>query len=278
MVLPTIKDATDRLRFLNKRRRACEYLQLVLPREFHHMVYHELHQEMGHLGWERTFQLTQMRFYGPYMQRDIQQFIVNECICLKQRPPKVFPKAPLQHLTSTAPFELISIDFVHLEKSKGGCEYILVVVDHFIRFAQAYATRNKSAKTAATKLYDDFVLRFGFPTGIHHDQGGEFENNLFKHLENCAEYDIPKPHLTTLREMGRSNDSTRHFSPCSEPYQKKGNQTDSLNKVVHAYNYRRNDATGFTPFFCYLVEHREFLLIKYLDCVINRRVQATRST
>ena len=86
------------------RRRAGEYLQLVLPKEFHHMVYHELHQEMGHLGWERTFQLTKTRFYWPYMQRDIQHFIVNECVCLKQRRPKVFPKAPLQHLTSTAPF------------------------------------------------------------------------------------------------------------------------------------------------------------------------------
>ena len=134
------------------RRQASEYLQLVLPKEFHHMVYHELHQEMGHLGRERTFQLSKMRFYWPYMQRDIQHFIVNECVCLKQRRPKVFPKAPLQHLTSTAPFEVISIDFVHLEKSEGGCEYILVVVDHFTRFAQAYATRSKSAKTAATKL------------------------------------------------------------------------------------------------------------------------------
>ena len=141
---------------------------------------------MGHLGWERTLQLTNMRFYWPYMPRDIQHFILNECVCRKQRRPKVFPKAPLQHLTSTAPFELISIDFVHLEKSKGGCEYILVVVDHFTRFVQAYATRNTWAKTAATKLYNDFVLRFGFPTRIHHDQGGEFENNQFKHLKKLC--------------------------------------------------------------------------------------------
>jgi hypothetical protein len=47
------------------RRRAGEYLELVLPRQFHLLVYHELHQEMGHLGWERTFQLVKRGSTGP---------------------------------------------------------------------------------------------------------------------------------------------------------------------------------------------------------------------
>ena len=218
------------------RRRTGEYLQLVLPRQFHRMVYRELHEEMGHLGWERTFQLAKTRFYWPYMQRDIQHYITNVCSCLKQRRPKVFPKAPQQHLTSSAPFELISIDFVHLEKSKGVYEYILVVVDHFTRFAQAYATRNKSARTAANELYNDFVLRFGFPSRIHHDQGGEFENNLFKHLEELCGVQ----HSRTTPYHPEGNGQVERF---------KSNWADSLNKVVHAYNCTRNDATGFAPFF-----------------------------
>ena len=79
--------------------------------------------------------------------------------------------------------EVVAIDFLHLETSSGGYEYILLVVDQFSRYAQAYATRNKKGLTAAKHLYNDFVLRFGAPGNILHDQGKEFENGLFHELD-----------------------------------------------------------------------------------------------
>ena len=160
------------------RRRSGSNLQLVLPQKFL-----ELHEEME-------------RFYWPHMKRDIEHYVTSVCSCLKQRRPHVEPKAPMENIHSSAPFELVSIHLVHLEKSSGGYEYILVIVDHFTSFAQAYATKNKSARTAAKELYDDFILRFG-----------------------------------TL------------------PESKKSRWKDSLNKVVHAYNCTRHEATGFSPFF-----------------------------
>ena len=149
-----------------------------MPKKYHKTVYEELHENMGHSGADRVIELARERFHWPFMRADITLHVTKVCQCLKQRKLAVHVNAPLQPIISTGPFQLVSMDFVHLEPSSGGYQYILVIMDHYTRFAQAYATRDKSAKTVADKLFNDFIMRFGFPEAIHHDQGGEFENKL----------------------------------------------------------------------------------------------------
>ena len=139
---------------------------------------------MGHLGVERVLALAHKRFYWPHMRRDIDN-LIHTCRCLKQRCPNLSTREPLQPIVTTALLQMLSID-LHLERSSGGYEYILVVVDHFAKYAQAYPTKNKTAVTAADKIFNDFIPRFGFPEKLHHDMGGEFENRLFKRLEELS--------------------------------------------------------------------------------------------
>ncbi len=98
------------------------------------------------------------------MQRDIQHYITNEYSCLKQGRPKVLPKAPLQHPTPL--FELISIDFVHLDKSKGGYEYILVIVDPFTLFVRF--RRIKTVLNLLELLPIKYTMISFFDSGILH--------------------------------------------------------------------------------------------------------------
>ena len=112
------------------------------------------------------------------MEQDIKFFIDNKCSCLASKKQHITAHAPLGTVTSTSPMDIIAIDFLKVDKAAGGYEYIFIIIDQFTRCAQAYATTNKSAKTAAEKLFNDFVLKFGTPNRILHDQGKEFENKL----------------------------------------------------------------------------------------------------
>ena len=138
-------------------RRSKSNSQIVLPGFLWNLVYRELDDNLGHLGVERVMQLARARVFWPKMQADVTVYIWNRRRRLKQHCPHVKPYAPMQSITTSAPMELISIDYLHLEASSGGYKYILMIVDHFTRFVQAYPTQNKSAKTAATHLYDDFI-------------------------------------------------------------------------------------------------------------------------
>ena len=78
--------------------------------------------------------------------------------------------------------EITSIDFLCLDQCSGGYECLLVVTDHFTRYTQTNPTRNKAPqKVAAERLFSDFILRFGMPKHILHDQGKEFDNKFFYH-------------------------------------------------------------------------------------------------
>ena len=49
--------------------------QILLPQKYHHVVYKELHENMGHVGLERVIELCRPRFYWPDYEKGIIHFI-----------------------------------------------------------------------------------------------------------------------------------------------------------------------------------------------------------
>ncbi len=232
-------------------RETAKYQQLVLPKKFHQVIYTELHEKMAHVGPEKVVDLAQQRFYWPRMSTDIEQYIRRKCRCIVTKKPNVPARAPLVPIKATYPFEMVCIDFMELDKCQGGFQYVLVVVDHFTRFCQMYGTKSKSSQAAASKLWNEFIPRFGFPGKIHHDQGGEFNSALWKELHRYA--GVKASNTTPYHPMGdgmveRLNRTAQNMLKAI-PERMKKRWKDLLPKLAFAYNSTVNKSTGYSPFF-----------------------------
>ena len=93
----------------------------------------------------------------------------------------------LYTVKASKPLDFIHIDFVSMETTiaamkKPVVQKVLVVIDHFTRYVQAYPVDNEQAETVADTLYNKYFCTFGFP---HRTDGPTKAKHLWeKFLEN----------------------------------------------------------------------------------------------
>ena len=174
-------------------------IQQVVPQVCASAILTMLHQDLGHQGRDRTLSLVRERFFWIGTTKDVDNWIrtCDRCI-LRKTPDKT--ATPLVNINTYQPLELVCMDFLSLETSKGGYNNILVITDHFTRYAVAVPTRNMTARTTADAFYNNFVVHYGLPQRIHSDQGPNFESRLFKEL--CNIIGSEKSHTTPYHPMG----------------------------------------------------------------------------
>ena len=240
---------------VSKKVSGTEVNQLVLPSKHVPIILKSMHDHMGHLGIERTTDLVRQRFFWPNMYSEIERYIQNCGACITRKGPA--QRAPLHQITSSGPMDLVCIDFLSVEPDSKGMNSILVMTDHFTRYAQAFPTRNQKAITVAKVLVDKFFIHYGLPARIHSDQGRDFESQLIKEM---------------LKILGVRKSRTTPYHPQGDPQPERFNRTllsmlGTLSQgkrrqwslhvghLVHAYNSTKCDATGFSPY--YLMFGRE---------------------
>ena len=183
------------------------------------------------------------------MYADVEEHI--ECCerCIRRKAP-LGKKVPMVNIQTTHPLELVCMDFLSLETSKGGYHSVLVITDHFTRYAVAVPTRNQTARTTAEALFNNFVVHYGIPKRLHSDQGANFESKIIREL--CQIAGCEKSRTTPYHPQGngmteRFNRSLLGMLGTLEPKQKQ-DWKSHIAPLVHAYNCTRHESTGFTPY------------------------------
>ncbi|KAI7804787.1 hypothetical protein IRJ41_020325 [Triplophysa rosa] len=225
-----------------------EISQLVLPNDLRETVLTSLHDDMGHLGLDRTLDLLRSRFYWPKMAAAVETKVktCERCILRKALPQRA---APLMNIQTSRPLELVCMDFLTVEPDNSNTKDILVITDHFTKYAIAIPTKDQKARTVARCLWDHFLLHYGFPERLHSDQGPDFESRTIQEL--CKVAGIRKVRTTPYHPRGnpveRFNRTLLQMLGTLEN-DKKAHWKEFVKPLVHAYNCTKNDVTGYSPY------------------------------
>ncbi len=222
--------------------------QLVLPQKYRKVALEALHDSVGHMGVERTLDLVRTRFYWPRMSLDVENKIstCERCIRRKAKAEKAFP---LVNIETSRPLELVCMDYLSLEPDGKGTKNILVITDHFTKYAVAIPTADQKARTVAKALWNNFFIHYGIPERLHSDQGRDFESAVIKDL--CLLLGIKKTRTTPYHPRGnpveRFNRTLLQMLGTLQE-EDKIKWRDHVQHLVHAYNCTKNDTTGYSPY------------------------------
>jgi hypothetical protein len=146
--------------------------------------------------------------------------IFKDCIeaVKKCHPYQVFTQkmhshsAPLHPVITIDPFTKWGVDFVDCKTTSArGHQHIIMVVDYFIKWAEAMPTVKYDGKTATFFIFNQIIARFGIPSEIVTDHGSHFQNEMMIELAS---------------KMGFKHD---HSSPY---YPQENGQVEAVNKSL----------------------------------------------
>ena len=225
--------------------------QLLVPEKLRALVLDAAHDKWGHQGMGRTYSLLRKRFFWPGLQQHVKEHIKRcfRCVASKAPTPQVRP--PLRHLLAFRPLEILFVDFLKLDKGRGGYEDVLVMTDAYTKFACAVPCRDQTARVVAQVLREHWFSHYGVPFRIHSDQGRNFESVLIKEI--CALYGMKKSRTTPYHPSGNGQVERFNQTICSllrslTPTEKR-RWPEMITHVVFMYNTTPHRVTGVTPYF-----------------------------
>jgi len=239
-------------RWLDAENIQVRWRQLVLPPSRRIPMIQLCHTGMtgAHLGFRRTSAHLQRRAYWPGWRKDVQLQLARCTPCARYTRTQPGRQGPLQNMVAGEAGETLSLDHTGPHPtSSGGHKFILTMIDHFSKYAEAFPVRNQEAKTTARVLVDNWISRYGCPLQILTDQGSGFESELFQEL--CVLLNVQK--LRTSSFKASTNGTLERLHRTLNSLLAKVISKDHRNwhlllpYLMCAYRASIHSSSGFTP-------------------------------
>ena len=112
-------------------------------------------------------------------------------------------KAPLHPLPLAKHFERVHMDILGpLPTAKDNSKYILLVVDSFTKWPEAFPLKDQEAITIANTLYKEIFTRYGAIKTLVSDRGANFMSKVVQSL--CNLFKIKRYHTSSFHPQTNS--------------------------------------------------------------------------
>lgn len=156
--------------------------QLAVPRCLREDVIRSYHDSLAggaHFGFERTYRAIQLKYYWPAMYQNIADYVRSCRECQLSKRPTHHAPAPLTPMPIEDRFSRIHMDILGpITKTTEGHKYILLVVDSFSKWPEAFPLRTQDSTEIAKVLFKEIFCRYGAPYTIVTDRGQNFMSKL----------------------------------------------------------------------------------------------------
>ena len=152
-----------------------------VPSQFRRTIFQHLHG-LSHPGVLATQRLITSKYVWPNINKDIRQWTRN-CIACQRSKVHTHTLSPVaQFRPPDSRFYHVHIDLVGPLPPAQSYTHLLTCVDRFTRWPEAIPLFTTDTETVAKAFLSSWISRFGVPSTITSDRGGQFESSLWHHL------------------------------------------------------------------------------------------------
>lgn len=237
--------------------------------------YHDDPITGGHAGSRRLTEKIKQTYYWKFMSKDIAKY-VKSCITCKKNKTHVHTREKLT-ITNTPQkaFDVVVIDTIGpFVKSDNGYEYAITIICDLTKYLVTVPITNKSAKSVATAIFENFILIYGPMKKIITDMGTEYKNETMNELCKLMKIKYVTSTAHHHQTVGTVERSHRTFNEYVRSYLS-NNKTDWdvwLSYFTYCFNTTPSTVHGYCPFELIFGKNQtnfEFLLNDTVDPIYN---------